>query len=161
MNFKESVYPVINGRMLEKYEETGISDTVEKLIYEGIGDISKNIEQYKLIILNDLKAKKTIEVKNVKESKYKVGRVNLYQMKKEDFKDIIAVVKECLVKKKAIENLIKDKKVEIINNTNIIKGYPSNADIEINIDYSHPNQSGNVLVYIYDLYFDYTIKSCI
>lgn len=160
MNFKESVYPIVNGKMIEKYEETGISETVEEIIYECIGDISENIEKEKKKILNNFNSKTTIEVENVKQSKYKIGKVNLYQMKKEDFKDISEIIKECLAKKKAIEDLVENGKIRIINNFNTIKGFPSNADIEINIYYSHPHKSGNVLVYIYDLYFHYTVACC-
>ncbi len=152
MEFKESVYPIINDKQVEKYQETCLSDKVKSLIFECIGDIKNDIQQEMQYILTECDVKKEIDIEAIFKQKYNIKVGNIYNMQNSDFMDVCNDIKSALITKKAIEELISDKKIISKQEFSIPKLQPSNADIEINIQYNCNTESGNKLVYIYDLY---------
>lgn len=153
MNFKEVTYVTDKGKVSENYEKTGLSKKVEELINTYIGDIKKDIQTKIDENLYNFIEKNELHIDNLRKLKYSTNVKNIYDMKCKDFSLIADEIKDSLIERIAIEELIRNKKISIKEEIATLKLSTSNADIEIDINYDCENEKGNKLVYIYDLYF--------
>lgn len=156
MKFKKSIYPIINGKMEEHYEETSLSNNIRDIIERCIGNIANDVKMEKEKLENQFEnhINGVCSINNIKKMKYDIKIESLSTMTENEFNNLSEEIKTSLVKKKAIESLLCDKKIEISIEGSVERGFPSNADIEIDISHDE----GNSLVYIYDLYFNNTFK---
>lgn len=138
-----------NDKEKEHYEETDFSRAVESFINSAIGDIAKDLEREKEILLNKVKSNDGL-INNIYEIIINVRVKNQYMMNKDYFNDAASIIRKALITRKAVESLEKERKIELKDNIGFELLRPSMADIQINIDHD----SGNHIVYVYDLYFN-------